>query len=385
MPKINFNPLRRRDNKEERSPYSKAHEHHERSQTKVASSLASPEYPRELTSMFGSWKCDLCEVEFTNQIGAKLHYSGKRHIKNIKKFLFSWSKRTGCPMPDIPDIKKPDNEKELDITNEYCEYCDVTIKSANERLLHYSSKNHLKYVANPASARKQNKVREELNLCLKSESEVIDPETKKYVKIDTTIKEFVCYLCNVKVNTQDQFETHIAGKRHKANRESILEGGPTISIAGSSNPLEAEEKEDRIIENLSHLYCFICKKQYFTFSQYTEHLFQEKHLNLSTQPDLNSKTNLYRCSACKILVEEINRERHEQQGSHLKACVKEEILASLTQQMQQERSACTVVHCTHCKVVCDTFIQYSNHVLSEQHLDILVQEKQIAERLAKYQ
>jgi len=469
--------------------------------------------PRELTDMFGALECRLCGVEVGSPIVAKMHYSGKQHIKKVKSYLTEWCMRTGRPMPDVEGTILPRSANTL---SDYCEVCEVRLISVNDKLLHYSGRIHLKNERDPANARKRKRAYEVIDTTGRfGIGSAFGPQTEKK-SAPQPEDEFVCLVCDVKAVSQEQLDAHLNGKKHKEKLEkksktddndetkperpfqcslcnvsletfklyqlhihgkkhiknmlktdmenaganyceicaisfsswdmyqshiqgkkhekkcrltfntSISLGDEKFSLACEFCPFVGnpdkhkcdrslanikeedlenkivckpchnmvfdteeefnehqqsrrhvicvlnQETGDKVVETMKHWYCFVCKKQSRSHKEYTDHLFEEKHLSLSNaHTSIEGKTDLYRCTVCNIVMDQLEKEAHKRDRKHLKMSLKSDTMTTLTK-LANEEIVTTTFHCSNCNVYLNSFMNYSEHLLSEAHMDVMI-------------
>ncbi|XP_075236150.1 zinc finger protein 346-like isoform X2 [Lycorma delicatula] len=199
--------------------------------------------PRELTEKFGPLHCKLCNITASSTVSAKVHYAGKPHRKNMRKFLEDWSKRTGEPMPKL---SKPEEvELKQDVT--YCNVCNLVLTSVNNAQEHYAGKNHIKalrrgYLKNEKSKTGINVSNDPTGrfgigmAFLKPEEKAQLQEKQKVEAKQEKKNMWVCELCNVRTHTEEQLMIHLGGSKHlKAVKRSQT---PSV-VPAPVNPSES--------------------------------------------------------------------------------------------------------------------------------------------------
>uniref|UniRef100_A0A1B6LEZ3 C2H2-type domain-containing protein n=1 Tax=Graphocephala atropunctata TaxID=36148 RepID=A0A1B6LEZ3_9HEMI len=89
-----------------------------------------------------------------------------------------------------------------------CEICNVTVSSQEILEIHYGGAKHARKMKG------QELIKEILN---SPHSTFITPKTQNCS--DSRIAEFVCKICNVRVNSEQQLQQHLAGFKHKNKAE----------------------------------------------------------------------------------------------------------------------------------------------------------------------
>uniref|UniRef100_A0A1B6MJ59 C2H2-type domain-containing protein n=1 Tax=Graphocephala atropunctata TaxID=36148 RepID=A0A1B6MJ59_9HEMI len=344
-------------------------------------------YPQELSNLFGPDVCQLCAVEFTSPVVQKMHYSGKQHAKNVTRFLTDWCRRTGSPMPQV------DREATSSLTTnveDYCQLCDVALKSLHEKLLHYSGKTHQRNERDPENIKRRVKCYETIDISNIPLSEVngVLKATDEKVKVNMEmVQGFECELCNVKAVSQDQLQAHLEGKKHKERLEK-KNASSERAVARRARPFKCDLckvaletyhlyglhlKGKRHAKTLakqeqSHLsfdYCGVCNLNFTSFDQYQSHIQGRKHEKKcsevtyqSTRSASDEKPSIV-CKYCPYV---------GSNGDH--KCDKS--LATSDFKDLEKKWACAVCHNT----VFDSEEAYNEHKNSRRHLMcVLNQEK----------
>ncbi|KAG8256723.1 hypothetical protein J6590_063036 [Homalodisca vitripennis] len=169
-------------------------------------------------------------------------------------------------------------------------------------------------------------------------------------------KKYVCFNCNMVYENKEAYEEHKNSRRH------------LLCVLN-------KETGDKVVEELIHFYCFICKVQCRNMQAYTHHLFEPKHLTLSTEEsDLENKTNLYVCSMCNIVMDQEAKEGHIYDKKHLRKSLQNDTWITLAS-LVQENITTTNFNCPYCNVSLNSFVKYSEHLLSEEHINTMIEDR----------
>jgi hypothetical protein len=160
------------------------------------------------------------------------------------------------------------------------------------------------------------------------------------------------------------FDSEEEYEEHKKTRRHLL---CMLNIEG-----------DKISEDKIHYYCFVCRKQYNDNKGYCGHLFEHKHMTLTNENyDLGSKTDLWHCRVCAIVMDQEAKEEHQKSKRHLIQAAQQDITRTLTE-LATEDVGTNTFHCTHCDINFINFVAFSEHMLNPQHLEEIVCTKLIS-------
>jgi len=190
--------------------------------------------PSEILSMCSSTKCSICETSFNSVPEAKSHFGGKKHGDKFKACLDAFCHQKGITAPQ----KIGEGTK---LKEDYCKICKVELSSSTMARIHYDGKRHIKNMKS-VSIKDEDKEKSVQSDDLKSvlEEAVVedgmdgtwgethsDNKLKKYQEIDTKSSsiepspksneqsEFFCNICNIRLSSQVTYNDHINGKSHK--------------------------------------------------------------------------------------------------------------------------------------------------------------------------
>uniref|UniRef100_A0A8D8LMP8 Zinc finger protein 346 n=1 Tax=Cacopsylla melanoneura TaxID=428564 RepID=A0A8D8LMP8_9HEMI len=180
--------------------------------------------PKVLTDMFTSATCNLCLVTLHQPGLMELHYRGKNHIKRMKGWLYKFTGEhhtlTASEIEqidafemkpnDIPGVGDTLSDDILDVEGTdvtYCKLCNIPISSAVVAKQHYSGKKHLK-------ALKDSQLVEGEHSSKKPVDKLPDASKPKANSMCVNSRWF-CHVCKVNSVSEEQYESHLIGKRHK--------------------------------------------------------------------------------------------------------------------------------------------------------------------------
>uniref|UniRef100_A0A1B6KD30 C2H2-type domain-containing protein n=1 Tax=Graphocephala atropunctata TaxID=36148 RepID=A0A1B6KD30_9HEMI len=385
--------------------------------TKYMDQYRSSSYPKELTILFQALDCRLCLVELSSPIVAKMHYSGKQHMKKVTRFLTEWCGKTGSAMPQIEEVTVASRTTAF---ADYCELCDVRMITTNDKMLHYTGKNHRKNEKDPDNAKKKKKVYDTIDVSNsrfgigadfsteeeekpKVEFQVIKCDfcdvrfvsqdqllvhlaskkhQKKVEKPIPKVEEFQvfdCKICDVKVNSQDQLQIHLDGKKHKDKVEKakpkaeqfqgfeceiceikvVSQDQLQIHLAGKKHKEKVEKanpKEEVWFQ------CELCDVKAVSQEQLQIHLAGKKHKDKAEKRNVNSSSEAekpdrpFKCDICEVSLSTKDLfELHTYSKRHVKALLKREMLESNT-------DVCDV-----CNLSFTSIEHYQAHIQGRKH------------------
>ncbi|XP_041424647.1 zinc finger matrin-type protein 4-like isoform X2 [Xenopus laevis] len=178
--------------------------------------------------------CTLCNMFFTSAIVAESHYQGKTHAKRVKLVLGE-SPNTPAPAepiqetPEHTEIPPPEEDTlwNLNIGNESRKFCDLCRAWFNNPLMaqqHYEGKKH-----------KKNAARAKL---LQRLGETLDSEALEALR-----SSYTCNVCNMVLNSVEQYHAHLKGARHQNNANNISDGTKPLGNGTPQNPAELQRQQ----------------------------------------------------------------------------------------------------------------------------------------------
>ncbi|KAM9451627.1 zinc finger protein 346 isoform 1-T1 [Clarias gariepinus] len=154
--------------------------------------------------------CTVCNMNFSSAVVAQSHYKGKVHAKNLRLKTFG-VQPPAIPQPVVP-VKKLDIQPVGPAVNDPNRFCNICQASFNNPLMaqqHYSGKKHKKHLT------KQKLM------------ETFGPSATPGEKEASTVKGYPCTMCNIELNSVEQYQAHISGAKHK-NHVRLKEGGNSM-------------------------------------------------------------------------------------------------------------------------------------------------------------
>ncbi|XP_018583977.1 zinc finger protein 346 isoform X1 [Scleropages formosus] len=158
--------------------------------------------------------CSVCNMTFKTRVVAESHYQGKVHAKNLKL------KTCGFQNPALTLAKgqakkkadgqatAPQGPAEGD-PNRFCAICHASFNNPLMAKQHYAGKKHKKQLT-------------KMKLM-----ETYGPASVPA----STVKGYPCTVCNIELNSVEQYQAHITGSKHRNHMRLKQESGPLASPA----------------------------------------------------------------------------------------------------------------------------------------------------------
>lgn len=128
---------------------------------------------------------------------------------------------------------------------------------------------------------------------------------------------------------------------------------------------------EKIVQELEHLYCNICKKQYQNYKEYVDHMFQEKHVALTKTNDLLADIDVFHCYVCDLNMDEKAKAEHLKDRRHLKKVHLKEMSNYLANLANQEVLN-SGFECQQCNIILPDFTRCVSHFLGDSHINRLI-------------
>uniref|UniRef100_A0A8C3BKM2 Zinc finger matrin-type 4 n=1 Tax=Cairina moschata TaxID=8855 RepID=A0A8C3BKM2_CAIMO len=156
--------------------------------------------------------CTLCNMSFTSAVVAESHYQGKIHAKRLKLLLgeppalksaetaLSSLKQPHTDRP--PVVSSPHQRRDSD---RYCQLCAAWFNNPMMAQQHYDGKKH-----------KKNAARADL---LEQLGKTLDLGELRGLK-----RSYTCNICNVTLNSIEQYHAHLKGSKHQTNSTHQSQG-----------------------------------------------------------------------------------------------------------------------------------------------------------------
>jgi len=241
---------------------------------------------RKNASAQGSFRCDICEIDFPSAFPFESHMQGKKHAnKAQKKELGDTPTTLSCSICAVSTTCKDaydmhvngkkhaakvaslekngeGGEKASDKESFHCEFCDVTVNNKDIFESHRNGKRHAEKV-------------------------------RKIAEGDSGVasQSFACELCQITVTSQTLLDAHLAGKKHMkklgggGGAESAVVGGGGATNGATNGAKPAKPAPETIT-------CEVCKVTVNCQQLMDLHLKGKKHLKAIGEKDMPKKENL---------------------------------------------------------------------------------------------
>ncbi|XP_030057670.1 zinc finger matrin-type protein 4 isoform X2 [Microcaecilia unicolor] len=148
--------------------------------------------------------CTLCNMSFTSAVVAESHYQGKIHAKRLKLLLGEPAVKP--PDANLNSLKQPRVDSpqlaysahQRRDSDRHCQLCTAWFNNPMMAQQHYDGKKH-----------KKNAARADL---LEELGKTLDTGELKALK-----RGYTCTICNVTLNSVEQYHAHLQGSKHQAN------------------------------------------------------------------------------------------------------------------------------------------------------------------------
>ncbi|KFM57669.1 Zinc finger protein 385A, partial [Stegodyphus mimosarum] len=174
----------------------------------------------------GTWKCELCSLDFTSHIPLEMHLRGAKHAKKLKA------------QNALQAIKTQVSEGQ-DINTEgksfRCELCNVTANSSLQLQTHLEGTKHKSKVQQlqqpkevKTAASDESKPEGAAAAPLPATTQVNGKTNEAYIRPlpsefgepqPAKLAKYSCDLCSVIVNSEIQLQQHLTSKKHQAKVE----------------------------------------------------------------------------------------------------------------------------------------------------------------------
>uniref|UniRef100_A0A1B6DTM1 C2H2-type domain-containing protein n=1 Tax=Clastoptera arizonana TaxID=38151 RepID=A0A1B6DTM1_9HEMI len=176
-------------------------------------------------------RCSLCDVTFTSAVDREIHFSGKNHLKRLynpitpakrQKIDVSYdpSGRFGIGSNFVSD-SSVDDQNQIVVPKLkpkfYCDLCNVQAVDENQLQQHMKGVKHFKALRTktPASV-----IPAPVNPADSILTSVCKTDEACKPKIDASMHRtptghYYCQVCNMTMNSEDQFVQHSESKKHK--------------------------------------------------------------------------------------------------------------------------------------------------------------------------
>jgi len=253
---------------------------------------------RKNASAQGSFRCDLCEIDFPSAFPFESHMQGKRHLNKVQKKESGDSALGGS------------GEAPAQTFAFHCADCDVSTNTAEIMEMHKQGKKHQSKVAKAAGGGA-------------SRGEV-----------------FQCEFCQVEVMGKDNFDNHRNGKKHAEKVRKIAEGASgeaekkSVRCETCDITMPAQEQLDAHLKGKKHLKkvegankpaaetfkCEPCGVNVTAQALLDAHMAGKKHQKTVNEEGKEAAPEEFSCDVCKVTVtSQALMDSHMQGKRHLKA------------------------------------------------------------------
>ncbi|XP_067857642.1 zinc finger matrin-type protein 4-like [Heptranchias perlo] len=141
--------------------------------------------------------CTLCNMSFTSAVVAQSHYQGKIHAKR-RRLLLGEEPPLGTEPKQISSSPIPitNPSRQRRDSDRFCQLCNAWFNNPMMAQQHYDGKKH-----------KKNAARADL---LEQLGQTLDPGALRALK-----RSYTCSLCNVILNSIEQYHAHLQGSKHQ--------------------------------------------------------------------------------------------------------------------------------------------------------------------------
>lgn len=161
--------------------------------------------------------CKICDIYCNTVEFLKLHEAGKKHFKNVAKLKTAAETNTE---------KDKETKAYVVAQPQYCQICSILCSSQEDFEIHCKGKNHRKkaqiqdfYNLKPEGIQMVMPNNENSNQMKRKAAEINSTKKKRKVigcegmSIESKIR---CDICNIEVNSQTVYASHLAGSKHAA-------------------------------------------------------------------------------------------------------------------------------------------------------------------------
>ncbi|KAJ8734033.1 hypothetical protein PYW07_014584 [Mythimna separata] len=207
------------------------------------------EYPDALLRLMDPESCGVCAQEIINFDVARLHYSSKNHVKNVKKWLIQQDK--------VAPQSQRTKEMPFKARGLYCELCDIHITSKSHADTHYAGRPHRAVVLgrkppkNPILLQKN--MQRRVDKLIRREQRYIKPiekpaEVEKPKPDKNTAPELYCEICQTMVTCTEQMTMHLNGRKHLSKEKrhilNMMNGETPVTPNADVNKESNNDKKE---------------------------------------------------------------------------------------------------------------------------------------------
>ncbi|TQE00013.1 hypothetical protein C1H46_014391 [Malus baccata] len=271
----------------------------------------------------------------------------------------SWnSSWTNQPLANAATMNTP--QPTVVVQSLRCDVCDIYCTSKPIYEAHIAGKKHQKKVAmqhNPSVA-------------AGAELEI---KRRKILRGGSTVDSVrVCTICNITCNSEEVYNKHLYGKKHKAQASLMaLDGGPYIAAVRSQfNGIW--KKDPNKVKLVQSAWCEVCKINCNSNDAYVAHLVGKKHKkNLEqlgkSKNDGSASTSNAPSAATNAIIGRTKNLGAESSTASQPQVPKEDLETKKKKVISGGATASAVRTCTVCNVVCNSHKVFSSHLAGQKH------------------
>jgi len=238
-----------------------------------------------------------------------------------------------------------------------CGACNLLLNSRDQASQHFEGKNHLK------------RLRQQ-QLKNKPIDESDDGSSKKRKRESLAGDQCECKVCGLSFNHGDQYQSHIAGKKHQKKISDSNKSTSAESNADStSNGNESTNGVKKAKEKVPEVSCKICDEKFNSDTQYQQHLAGKNHKKklLGSDSDCGNLTK-----DCDICGDKFNSELQYQQ--HIAGKAHKKKLSNPQNQNSSGKSLEDCMECKICRMIFNAPGQYEQHIQGKKHKGKAIQD-----------
>ncbi|KAB2609431.1 zinc finger protein 346-like [Pyrus ussuriensis x Pyrus communis] len=261
----------------------------------------------------------------------------------------SW---TNQPLENTANMNTP--QPTVVVQSLRCDVCDIYCTSKPIYETHIAGKKH------------QKKVAMQHNPGVTAGSE-LETKRRKILRGGSTVDSVrVCTICNITCNSEEVYNKHLYGKRHKAQASLMaLDGGPYIAAVGSQfNGIW--KKDPNKVKLVQSAWCEVCKINCNSNDAYIAHLVGKKHKKNLEQ--LGKSKNDGSVAATNAIIGTTKNPEAESSKAYQLQVPKEDLETKKKKVISGGAIASAVRTCTVCNVVCNSQTVFSSHLAGQKHV-----------------
>ncbi|XP_068307586.1 uncharacterized protein, partial [Pyrus communis] len=240
-----------------------------------------------------------------------------------------------------------------------CDVCDIYCTSKPIYETHVAGKKH------------QKKVATQHNPGVTAGAE-LETKRRNILRGGSTVDSVrVCTICNITCNSEEVYNKHLYGKRHKAQATLMaLVGGPYIAAVGSQfNGIW--KKDPNKVKLVQSAWCEVCKINCNSNDAYVAHLVGKKHKKnleqLGKSKNDGSASTSNAPSTTNAIIGPTENLGVESSKAFQPQVPKEDLETKKKKVISGGATASAVRTCTVCNVVCNSQTVFCSHLVGQKH------------------